>query len=637
MFDLLKEMSRELLGPFIIWMSGMFALIKDYHSENKLIRTIELGRTKKLLEKVARLLGSFRVGRALEQKLSAGPLKLEVKNKQYALTLIALAVAGLLWQIGLTYSNRKMTEKLWKELSDTQGHFYNEASGGAAVEGYAYLVDDESAAVYKLELINPGDKSELEKMGFDRAAYDQGQVRYAFSDYLLLGVEGTRLSELDIRDPDKLVVRLRDGQEPHVAHLRAKLSDPTERDLEEDGKKRDPKEKKPEKGERGRRRQPGASRSDDECEGFGLDRPPAELRSAVIRELDGLIAGERIFDAAHLDAIGPRPLTRSLFEETEKLLGQQQKPDDRTRARLNRLLLEDLFPGLIEEIPDEADENYFRELDEEDVDDFEAVAHYDGKLYIITSHSNTKQGKHKPARERLLEVSLPGPRKDKEKRKAGDEKVKALVTNSAVNLRDAIYDAIKGLGGRPYWNPDDCCELMQIEGLAIKPQKNAAGAVKPRAFIGLRAPVSSLNAAFVLEAWLEDLFASDNPDFEVFHVDLQQADPQQPRGGPRIYGITSLDWDERTGKMLITGGAPDNIKEYPSVLCDWVGFNERREGSLQHAKCDLLTRLNPNWDINKLELLLLPPRVDLVFTYQDTDNSTAGRPLAYERSRLGLK
>src|SRR5881394_713593 len=103
------------------------------------------------------------------------------------------------------------------------------------------------------------------------------------------------------------------------------------------------------------------------------------------------------------------------------------------------------------------------------VDDLEAIASADGKLYLITSHSNTKKtGEPKRARQKLLEVSLaPGSRGE--------------VSNKADNLRDVVWKSLKGLADS-YLNEEHQDEGMQIEGFAIDKEGNA--------YIGLRAPLS---------------------------------------------------------------------------------------------------------------------------------------------------
>ena len=79
----------------------------------------------------------------------------------------------------------------------------------------------------------------------------------------------------------------------------------------------------------------------------------------------------------------------------------------------------------------------------DDVDDLEAVASSDGKLYLITSHSNTHKGKMNPARQRLLEVSL-GPDEGKITRST-----KPQTSKESQILRNAILKQITkdGLAG----------------------------------------------------------------------------------------------------------------------------------------------------------------------------------------------
>lgn len=256
----------------------------------------------------------------------------------------------------------------------------------------------------------------------------------------------------------------------------------------------------------------------------------------------------------------------------------------------------------------------------DDVDDLEAIASADGKLYLITSHSNTKRGKPNEARQRLLEVSL-------------HADTRGQVTNRADNLGELIWKDLKGLAA-PYQNEDRKNEIMQIEGLAIDEGGNA--------YIGLRAPLTIENDhALVLSAKLSDLFSKGKePQFKVFRLNLwQQNENDNHENVP--HGIVSLDYDTQTGNMLIVGNSAKNSRYFSPILCQWDFAGEHKNDAIQNPKCNPI----PPYEVfgstpktSKIELLLLPreAKSDRVFTFLDTDDKGNGGQLSYTRSELGL-
>jgi hypothetical protein len=256
----------------------------------------------------------------------------------------------------------------------------------------------------------------------------------------------------------------------------------------------------------------------------------------------------------------------------------------------------------------------------DEVDDLEAIASAEGKLYLITSHSNTKRGKPNPARQRLLEVSLEGA-------------TRGQVTNSADNLRELIWKDLKGLAAS-YQNEDHKDEVMQIEGFAIDEGGTA--------YIGLRAPLTETNDyALVLSAKLSDLFfKGKEPQFKVFRLNLgQQNVNDNNKNVP--HGIVSLDYDAQTGKMLIVGNSAKNSHYFSPILCQWDFAGEHKDDAIQNPKCNPI----PPYEVfgstpktSKIELLLLPreAKSDRVFTFLDTDAKGNGGQLSYTRSEIGL-
>jgi hypothetical protein len=579
-FELILDMTKALVGPFILWVIAMTGQVESFQS-NKVVRAVELKRSKKILRAIARPLkglDSLKAVRTFREKVARERVTVLITKRRLARMVMCLSLLVLAGQAVDVYLQREEARKLTEELIAAAGEAYNEASGGAAVDDYAYLVDDDSAVVYKLVLKNPGRDSDSGQIDFDEEAYKNAEVLYASAGTISLSSgDGPQLSGLDVREPDKLLDKLR-GDGPEVTRIREMLSAETQKALEED-RKRAKAEKEAEEKEKKRVARGEPQQADGWC--AGLKRPPRKLRSDVLRELNALIAGGGL----------SRPELQAIF------------PDEIGGGR--------------------------RVLDKEDADDFEAIAYYDRMFYLITSHSNTVKGNYRSARERLLAIPEP-PKGD------GGGELRAEVNRYATDLREAIIRAIdefygaRGPGFVPYRNREHRCEVMQIEGLAIKEEVDERGVKEPFAFIGLRAPVSKeedgSSAAFVLQAPLASLF-TDEPKFKVFRLNFQQKE--------KAYGITSLDWDARSGKMLIVGGPINNTDDNPSILCEWLRFDKRAVGEVQQTDCKPFPNPEGRGGVTKLELLLLPP-MDLIFTFRDTDNRGAGKQLIYKRSKLKL-
>lgn len=259
-------------------------------------------------------------------------------------------------------------------------------------------------------------------------------------------------------------------------------------------------------------------------------------------------------------------------------------------------------------------------LTADEVDDLEALASADGKLYLMTSHSNTRRGRRNEARQRLLEVSL-------EAGKQGE------VTSRADNLQELIWKNLKGLAAS-YQNEEHKEEIMQIEGLAIDEGGNA--------YIGLRAPLAMENDyALVLSAKLSDLFLKDKePQFTVFRLNLwQQNENDNHETVP--YGIVSMDYDAQTGNMLIVGNSAKTSRYFSPILCQWDFAGQHKNDAIQNPKCNPI----PPYEVfgstpktTKIELLLLPreAKSDRVFTFLDTDDKGNGGQLSYTRGDVRL-
>lgn len=253
--------------------------------------------------------------------------------------------------------------------------------------------------------------------------------------------------------------------------------------------------------------------------------------------------------------------------------------------------------------------------DQEIVEDLEAAAtcpgqSYNRKLYLIASHSNTKKGKDRPARQRLLEVSLePG--------KEGE------IIKSADTLRAAILDEFKILSIEPYKNNNGETEVMQIEGLAIDGEGYA--------YLGFRAPLREDKSALVLRAKLADLF-SVKPRFEPFFLNLGS--------GEKNYGITSIDYDAQTNSMLILGNSSDGSGFFPPTLWQWDFTGKAKEDPIQNPrKCgEILYATLSRLSSATPELLLLPPAStsSQIFMFLDADDKGDGGQLSIKRNDYGL-
>ncbi|HKR58219.1 MAG TPA: hypothetical protein VJS64_00695, partial [Pyrinomonadaceae bacterium] len=174
----------------------------------------------------------------------------------------------------------------------------------------------------------------------------------------------------------------------------------------------------------------------------------------------------------------------------------------------------------------------------EEVDDLEAIASFEGKLYLLTSHSNSKKkGAKKPERQKLLEVSL-------------DPQTRGVVTNSTDNLRNALEKHVGAALADAYVNEDHITEFLHIEGLAIDPQG--------KAYLGLRAPLTKDEEAIVFSAKLSDLFSKDKElQFEVFRLNLWYQNDNDNHNRVH-YGIVSLDYDAQSRELLVVGNSPKN-------------------------------------------------------------------------------
>jgi hypothetical protein len=263
------------------------------------------------------------------------------------------------------------------------------------------------------------------------------------------------------------------------------------------------------------------------------------------------------------------------------------------------------------------------------VDDLEAAAtSSDGKIYLITSHSDTRRGAV-PARQRLLEVSITAGQEGELKGKI------TRSTNSSNALRKIILEKIANNGlPDPYRERKEIKEgkevqvnevIAQIEGLAIDEQGYA--------YLGFSAPLTKEGYALVLQAKLSDLF-SDNIQFKAFQLNVWHNN--------KNHGISSLDYDIKTKRMIIIGNAPGSSNFLDHILCQWDFAGDYKEESIQITTCfpiphSKVSASTPS--TSKIELLLIPPASvsNKVFMFLDTDGKGDGGQISFPRTKFGLK
>jgi hypothetical protein len=265
-------------------------------------------------------------------------------------------------------------------------------------------------------------------------------------------------------------------------------------------------------------------------------------------------------------------------------------------------------------------------VEKNDIDDLEAAAGNPaapGKIYLMTSHSNTKGGKIQDNRQRFLEVSL-------------DD---GVITNEQDNLRKLILDKFQKIAKEQ--GDHDLETLahemedektaktkriggMQIEGLAIDANGNA--------YLGFREPLIRKDQgqyALVLRAKLTDMLQG-TPNFESFFLPLKHEKDN--------YGIASIDYDSRTNSLLILGSDPQGEWLTP-VLWQWRDFTNAKADEIAF----LTDRGNIKYDRNndpsaKPELILLPPAAvaDDIFMFLDTDGKSDGGQIKLDRTQYSL-
>lgn len=264
----------------------------------------------------------------------------------------------------------------------------------------------------------------------------------------------------------------------------------------------------------------------------------------------------------------------------------------------------------------------------DDIDDLEAIAIKPNekapeKIYLITSHSNTKKGEERAERQKLLEVSLvPG---TEGKTISVQKNLRASIVKIFNRLSSELPD--ENLAKLANELTDDKLAqkaedkgVIQIEGFAIDEGDYA--------YIGFRSPLvqkQGVKYALILRAKLYDLF-SDNPEFQPFLLNLWNDNES--------YGISSIDYDTQTNSLLLIGNDPQERWNKPR-LWQWY-FSGETELIQKPRDRGLIYDTSGS---ARPELLLLPTKSvsDRIYTYLDTDGKGKGGQIVLERSRFNLE
>jgi hypothetical protein len=272
-------------------------------------------------------------------------------------------------------------------------------------------------------------------------------------------------------------------------------------------------------------------------------------------------------------------------------------------------------------------------LNKDDVDDLEGVARFGDMLYLITSHSDTKQEEFKERRQRFLEVKLI---KDKDRDEIG------LVTRWA-NLRKAIeqqlFPPTPGTAIAEQFmdrlEPDTAKgtrTVMEIEGLAIDGDGNV--------YLGFRGPQKiHTSKSLILRANLNQIFspnvdwtpkkgepAKDSfPQFSIFDVNIGGSitDP---------YGIVDMAFYNNS-LLILTSGAYKNSTLEPE-LWQWPIGNI---GKKAPDFCSNTFYKSPGKMPARPEVLLPSNEAapTKVFMFLDAEGFGGGQR-SYEKSQLRL-
>ena len=264
-------------------------------------------------------------------------------------------------------------------------------------------------------------------------------------------------------------------------------------------------------------------------------------------------------------------------------------------------------------------------LEKSDVDDLEGAA-VDPRathraLYLVTSHSNNKNGHRRTEREALLRLDLDTKTTD------------SIEVSGRVNLRPALEKVLFGINANPpnrgiaepfayKRTNDDTSQVeriqvgMEIEGLAV----DAEGTM----YIGLRAPLCRNGGAIIVTAKADDLFVDSDGELTADLTPHCIGSEQQRE----YYAVVSMEYDSKSGDIAVLTGTPYPYRAIPPLLCHW---------SIASSQLRACRQLPPLSEVNpgKQEALLLPQGDDRVVTMLDSDKGLGGQ-ITYSRYEAGL-
>lgn len=241
----------------------------------------------------------------------------------------------------------------------------------------------------------------------------------------------------------------------------------------------------------------------------------------------------------------------------------------------------------------------------EKADDLEGAASFDGKLYVVTSHSRNKKSEEKPERRLFLELEVNG---------------ESAIVSRSTDLKPRIHSFLRAQADEIGASLSSPIESIEIEGLAIDP-------VSQRALFGLRKPTLNLGEeryAIVLGIPLRQIF-TETATLELFALRLRS------KTGP--YGIVSLEYDPESQGILVLGGSTEKEDfSHPANLWRWkLGtksiFQKPKEVASQFVHL-------PDKMRAKLEAVVVVSGEDQVVIFVDSDGYGGQR--GFDRQTLGI-
>jgi hypothetical protein len=252
------------------------------------------------------------------------------------------------------------------------------------------------------------------------------------------------------------------------------------------------------------------------------------------------------------------------------------------------------------------------------VNDLEAAATNNNKLYLVTSQSQSSTDRvRRSGRELLLEVEPPSSKKQ--------EYANVL---RAVRLRrqndDKIQKALKQIEDKLNGSLEQSVNDPNLEGLAIDKKGNF--------YLGFRNPILMIGSesyAIILKTTRENIFAN-SLQFEGIALKLNSSDPDEN------YGIVSLEYDNKTDTLLVLGNAPQKNKFLPPKLWHWHPNDEliQEATQVQDWSLKIPEYFRKNESPAKPEAIVVPMGSKYGFVF--TDSERHGGIWQFPRQDLGF-